>query len=160
MSGDPERRRKLQRLIADQSKDDQTWRLLDERFGRKRGRVFKATDLGPNDEGWAYLADAIDERPPAHLIGTTLIWGADVTSYHPRRMVCPACGDWLGDPSRRDDGAFCLVCSASSGTPKQWPANVMVRPRTRLSRPKGVQRPKRGRGAGDGEGAGELKGGL
>ncbi|MGE4195987.1 MAG: hypothetical protein AB7G11_02540 [Phycisphaerales bacterium] len=144
----------LQSLIAEQSQDDQTWKLPDERFGKRRdGRVFKATDIGDRGEGWSYLADAIDESEPTELVGSTRIWGAAEVAYEPRRGPCPVCRDGI-----ESGEVFCLVCSAWGRNRRQWPA--MVRPKVKMKRPGKASKGKRRDQPNETRADGVLKGGT
>jgi hypothetical protein len=125
----------LQALIAAQSRDDQTHRL------RRRRKEVRATDLGtpadpgagwtalnnaPSYDGYGYLADRYGSEQPSTLVGISMIWGAEEVAFH-RGKTCRGCHNAIqGDHRpRRTEGRgfnhYCLVCSASSKDPRQWP---------------------------------------
>lgn len=113
----------LRALIAQQSRDDQTWRL------RPRRREVRATDLaGPwsGDDpqaGWDYLSNVPDHRVnPSVLVGVSKIWGAAEARFRPGQ-TCPACKNAIRR-GRRHLLHFCLCCSASSDDPRQRAAQA------------------------------------
>ncbi len=113
----------LARLVAQQSRDQQTWRL------RPRRHEVRATDLGTEEEpdaGWDYLANAPDRpRKPSVLVGISRVWTAADVSFH-RGQECQACHNQI----RSGRGVrlhYCLICSASSDDPRQWPPPLSAR---------------------------------
>jgi hypothetical protein len=56
-----------------------------------------------------------DEPPARQTTGLTPTWTASVTQYD-ATGPCPNCG-----PGPRRPGVACLVCSATTRSPKRWP---------------------------------------
>lgn len=104
----------LTNLIRQQARDDASRRV------RRVGRIINATDLGSSSNpaaGWDYLTSRADRRGPVSIIGTSRVWGTEDTTYTPGHR-CPACGGHL---TRVASMGYCVVCSASSDDPRQWP---------------------------------------
>jgi predicted Fe-S protein YdhL (DUF1289 family) len=101
----------LGRLIRQQIRDDRN--RLD-----PRRREVRECDLTPRHSPRGNLDRfAVEERPPAVLIGFTATWTAQVIGYDPARPgECPGCGDHRLRPHES-----CVVCSRTARVPRRWP---------------------------------------
>lgn len=102
----------LAKLIKEQRSDDRSHSV------KRPPEESPITDMF-EDGGLAWFANRPDRRrEPTVLVGSSKIWGAAEASYSPGPLSapCPACHDAI------QEDHYCLVCSASGGSPKQWPA--------------------------------------
>lgn len=132
-----------QALIAEQYRDDHQTHL------RRSRRQVRATDLGPQNEGWLVLAtteanglepweivsnqlepwqaaairDGFGGDIPnaTILIGFTPTWNESIIHFDPTSgQACPCCGSVPG-ASKLKPHEYCACCSGTRRRPKQFP---------------------------------------
>lgn len=136
-------RPELRALIAEQSRDDQTWRLRRHEFTKHEIRVADLDTAADPDRGRRILEGApargldalpswriaslrasqhADDRIRASvLIGFTPTWTGEIAHFDPARgRPCPCCGGTC-DRSDLGRGKVCVVCSGMRRHPIQEP---------------------------------------